>query len=147
MKKILAAMAFSLVIPFSSVVKANDFPNWPVSATCKSGDSSCARFETLVRGEVSGVWNTLPPKARAACVSETESVERSYRLLQSCLANAMQEILKDQQRSPEGGEVVQLTPMAKRPEPEPAPEPAEPAAPAATDSSAPAATPDAVKPQ
>ncbi len=141
MKKILAVMALSTVIPFSGAAQANDFPNWPVSATCKSGDSSCVPFEVFARGQISGTWNTLPPKARTACVSKTVSVEKSYRLLQSCLTNAMQELLRGQQRNPEGGQVVQLTPMAKTPPP-----PAPPAA-AAPEAPAPTTAPEAAKPQ
>ena len=136
MKKILAIMALSAFVPLSTPAQAQDFPNWPLSQTCKSGDSSCARFEQFARGQISGTWNTLPPKARAACVAEAGGVEKSYRLLQFCLANAMQELMKGQQRNPEGGKVVQLTPMAKTPAPAPEPAPA-----------APAAAPEPVKPQ
>lgn len=137
MKKILAVMAISSLLPFAGGTQSNaaEFPNWRLSETCKPGDSSCVRFEQLARGQISGTWKTLPAEILAGCVIETKSVEKSYRLLQSCLANAMQEILKDQQRSPEGGDVVQLTPMVKTP------------APPTAAPEAPAAAPEAVKPQ
>jgi hypothetical protein len=128
MKKILAVLAISALMPFSGAAQAQDFPGWSLSKTCKTGDSSCVRFETFARGQISGTWKTLPPKQRAACIAETEEIGKSYRLLQGCLAIAMQELLRDQHRKPPSGEVVQLTPAAKTPEP-PAPTPAPPPAP------------------
>ncbi len=128
MKRILAVLAISAVMPFSGAAQAQDFPGWSLSKTCKSGDSSCVRFETFARGQISGTWKTLPPKVRAACVAETGGVEKSYRLLQGCLSNAMQELLRDQHRKPPSGQVVHNTPAAKTPAP-PAPAPATPAPP------------------
>ncbi len=117
MKRILAVLAISTVMPFSGAAQAQDFPGWSLSKTCRPGDSSCVRFETFARGQISGTWKTLPPKVRAACVAETGGVEKSYRLLQGCQSNAMQELLRDQHRKPESGQVVHLTPAAKTPEP------------------------------
>ncbi len=130
MKRILAVLAISAVMPFSGAAQAQDFPGWSLSKTCKSGDSSCVRFETFARGQISGTWKTLPPKVRAACVAETGGVEKSYRLLQGCLSNAMQELLRDQHRKPESGQVVHLTPAAKTPQEPAAATPATPEPPA-----------------
>jgi hypothetical protein len=131
MKRILAVLAISALMPFPGDAQAQDFPGWSLSKTCKTGDSSCVRFETFARGQISGTWKTLPPKVRAACVAETGGVEKSYRLLQGCLANVMQELLRDQHRKPPSGQVVHKTPAAKTPAPpEPAPTAPAPATPA-----------------
>ena len=118
-----------IALALGGAAQAKDFPNWPSSLTCKPGDGSCARFEIFARGQISGTWKTLPPGARAICVTETAAVEKSYRQLQECLSNVMQESLKNQQRKEAGGEIVQLTPKAKpkTPPPPPPPPPAEPA--------------------
>ena len=117
MTKILAVIAFSASVALAGAAQAQGFPNWPLSQTCKSGDSSCERFETFARGQISGTWKTLPPGARAICVAETEKIEKSYRLLQDCLANVMQTLLANQHRKAPSGDVVQLTPKAKTPVP------------------------------
>lgn len=98
MKKMIATLAFCAVIPFSGAAFAQDLPAWPLSAACSAGDDACPRFEQRSRGQVSGVWATLPPDVRSACISETETVEKSYRLLYDCLANKMQEHIKGQAR-------------------------------------------------
>lgn len=118
MKKIIALAGLSIALPLAAAA-AQELPKWPTGAACSPGDDACPAFESEYRGQVSGLWSTLPPKIRSKCVSETEPVEKSYRLLYDCLANEMQAFTKNQQRSPEGGEVVQLTPPAKTPEPEP----------------------------
>jgi len=97
--KIFAVIAFSAAAALAGTAQAQDFPSWPLSQICKSGDKSCARFEQFARGQISGTWRTLPPKQRQACIAETQSLDKSYRLLQGCLANAMQELLKYQQLS------------------------------------------------
>ncbi len=122
MTKILAVIAFSATAALAGPAQAQSFPNWPLSQTCKSGDSSCARFETFARGQISGTWKTLPPGARTICVAETERVEKSYRLLQDCLATVMQALLTNQHRKPPSGEVVNLTPKAKVKAPLPVPQ-------------------------
>jgi hypothetical protein len=147
MRKILAVITFSAATALAGAAQAKDFPNWPLSLTCKSGDDSCARFEIFARGQISGTWKTLPPGARALCLSETQKFEKSYRLLQDCLSNAMHELLKNQQRKSADGEIVQLTPKAKiKPPPvipaTPAPEPASVAAPASEPASPPAPAPE-----
>ncbi len=129
MIKFLTVIAFSAATALGGAAQAKDFPNWPSSLTCKPGDGSCARFEIFARGQISGTWKTLPPGARAICVTETAAVEKSYRQLQECLANAMQESLKNQQRKAAGGEIVQLTPKAKPKTPPPPPPPPPPAEP------------------
>jgi len=98
MKKIIATLVLSAAIPFSGAALAQDLPSWPLSAACSAGDTTCPRFEQRTRGEVSGVWATLPPQIRSSCVSETAAVEKSYRLLYDCLANKMQEHIKGQAR-------------------------------------------------
>ena len=100
MIKILAVIAFSATTSHAAAAHAQDFPKWSLSKTCKSGDDSCTRFEQFARGQISGTWKTLPPDARASCIAETQKVEKSYRLLQNCLANAMQELLRNQHRKP-----------------------------------------------
>ncbi len=97
--KIFAVIAFSAAAALAGTAQAQDFPSWPLSQICKSGDNSCARFEQFARGQISGTWRTLPSKQRQACIAETQSLDKSYRLLQGCLANAMQELLKYQQLS------------------------------------------------
>lgn len=89
MKKLLAVMAFALAVPVSGGAQAQDFPSWSLRAMCK-GDVTCPRFEQHARGQISGVWSTLPPDARSSCMAETEKVDKSYRLLMDCLANEMQ---------------------------------------------------------
>ncbi|MFQ5626527.1 MAG: hypothetical protein ACE5FM_07740, partial [Methyloligellaceae bacterium] len=84
-------------LPFAGSAMAQEFPAWSIAQACK-GDVTCPRFELLARGQVSGVWKTLPPKLLASCTAETAKVDKSYRLLQACLANAMQELLKNQQK-------------------------------------------------
>ena len=127
MTRILAVFAFSAATALAGSAQAAGFPNWPLHQTCKSGDSTCVRFEVFARGQISGTWNTLPPGARAICISETEKVEKSYRLLQDCLANVMKLLLANQQRNPPSGDVVNLTPKAKEKTPPPAPAAAAPA--------------------
>ena len=151
MTKIPAIIAFLIATALAGTAFAQDFPNWPSRLTCKSGDSSCARFETFARGQISGTWKTLPPGARTICVIETEKVEKSYRLLQDCLTNVMQSLLANQQRNPPSGDVVQLTPKAKvkkpLPVPQAGPEPAAqaiPASPAPVPQAGPATTPEPV---
>jgi hypothetical protein len=141
MKKTFAIIAFSAVIPFSGIAQAEVFPDWRNHQMCNAGDSICVRYEQFARGQISGTWRTLPQKHQAACIAEAEKIGKSYRLLQGCLAIAMQEHLRDQHRNPPTGDVVHKTPMAKRPEP-PAPEPAPAPAPAAEPE-----TPAATKPQ
>lgn len=110
--------------------QAVEFPDWPLNATCNTADSQCPRFELRARGEVSGVWRTLPPDVQNKCVDEVKALEPSYRLLGDCLALEMQELLKNQQRKEENGEVVHDTPPAKvaveQTAPEPQPEPQAP---------------------
>ncbi|MDH3579032.1 MAG: hypothetical protein OEM91_00200 [Hyphomicrobiales bacterium] len=89
MKKLLAAIVFALALPGAGDALAQDFPSWSLSAICKD-DFSCPRFEQHARGQISGIWPTLPPDARSTCMAETEKVEQSYRLLMDCLANEMQ---------------------------------------------------------
>lgn len=113
MKIFLTAAIFVVAGLVSRPAQAQEFPNWPLSATCDNADLQCPRFEQRARGEASGVWNTLPPKVRENCLNEVEALEPSYRLLSDCLALAMQESLKNQQRNPEGGDVVHDTPAAK----------------------------------
>jgi hypothetical protein len=127
MKRILAILTMSVALLFSVAAQAQDFPDWPLSATCNTSNSHCPGFEARARGEVSGVWATLPPKLRTQCLGEVKALQPSYRLLNSCLAIAMQEHLRDQHRKPPTGKVVHKTPMAKRPEP-PAPPPPAPLA-------------------
>lgn len=98
MKKFIATLALCAAIPFSGAAYAQDLPGWSLSAACSAGDDACPRFEQRSRGEVSGIWATLPPDVRAACVSETEAVEKSYRLLYDCLANKMQDLITGQAR-------------------------------------------------
>jgi len=138
MKRTLALLAISTAMSFSSATQAVEFPGWSYNQTCNAGDTICVRFEQRARGEISGTWRTLPTKQQADCIAETEKVVPSYRLLQTCLANAMQELLRDQHRKPPVGKVVHKTPMAKRPEP-PAPAPTPEPAPAAPAPTAPAA--------
>ncbi len=97
--KIFSVITFSAAAALAGTAQAQDFPSWPLSQICKSGDKSCARFEQFARGQISGTWRTLPSKQRQACIAETQSLDKSYRLLQGCLANAMQELLKYQQLS------------------------------------------------
>lgn len=89
MKKLLAVLAFTLVAPYSGDALAQVFPDWSLRTICK-GDITCPRFEQHARGQISGVWPTLPPDARSKCMAETEKVEASYRLLMDCMANEMQ---------------------------------------------------------
>jgi hypothetical protein len=139
MKRILAVLAISAVMPFSGAAQAQDFPEWPLRSICNTGELNCPRYEVHTRGKVSGVWASLPPEVRKQCLGEIKALQPSYRLLKSCLANAMQELLRDQHRKPPSGQVVHKTPMAKRPEP-PAPvaPPAPPAEPAPQATPAPA---------
>lgn len=151
MKRLFAVIALSAVMPLAGAAQAQSFPDWPLRQTCKSGDNSCARFEQSTRGQISGVWKTLPPKQRANCVAETQKIEKSYRLLQNCLANAMKELLRDQHRKPPSGKVVHMTPKAKipappPPPPPPAPEPAPPPPPPAPEPVAPPPPPPAPEP-
>lgn len=98
MKKFIAIAAFAAVVPFSGLAAAQDVPGWPTAGACSKGDDACPAFESEYKGQVTGVWNTLPPDVRSACVSETEQIEKSYRLLYDCLANKMLERMKKQQQ-------------------------------------------------
>ena len=126
MKRILAVLAISAVMPFSGAAQAQDFPEWPLRSICNTGELNCPRYEVHTRGKVSGVWASLPPEVRKQCLGEIKALQPSYRLLKSCLANAMQELLRDQHRKPPSGQVVHKTPAAKTPAP-PEPAPATPA--------------------
>lgn len=100
MKKFILILAFSASVPLSGAALAQELPGWSTKAGCSAGDDACPFFEADARGKVSGVWSTLPPKIRAECVSETETVGKSYRLLFDCLANKMQVHMRGQsQRS------------------------------------------------
>lgn len=98
MKKMIATLALCATMPLAGTALAQEMPSWPLNAACSAGDDACPRFEQRTRGQVSGVWATLPPKVRSTCVSETEAIEKSYRLLYDCLANKMQEHIKGQAR-------------------------------------------------
>ncbi len=98
MKKFIAIVAFSATLPFAGSAMAQEFPSWSIAQACE-GDLTCTRFELFARGEISGHWSTLPPKLLENCTDETAKVDKSYRLLQNCLVNAMEELLKIQQRS------------------------------------------------
>lgn len=129
--KIIAVIAFSAAASLASAAHAQEFPSWPLSATCDTAELHCPRYEVHARGKVSGVWPSLPPKVRTQCLSEIRALQPSYRLLHNCLANAMQELLKNQARNPPTGKVVHLTPKAKpKAPPPPAAEPAPRTAPA-----------------
>lgn len=100
MKNFVAAIAIATALPLSGTALAQDMPSWPTSAACSPGDAWCDLYERRTRVEVAGVWETIPPDVRSACISETEAVEKSYRLLSDCLANKMQELMRGQtQRS------------------------------------------------
>lgn len=94
MKKLVAIVGFVIILPLSGAAFAQDLPGWGVNASCSAGDDFCVRFEQRARGEVSGVWDTVPPGVRSACISETGAIEKSYRLLQDCLANKMLDLMK-----------------------------------------------------
>ncbi len=127
MATLLAATALS-----APPAQAVEFPDWPLNATCNTTDWQCPRFELRARGAVSGVWKTLPPDVQTKCINEVKALEPSYRLLGDCLALEMQELLKNQQRKEDDGEVVHDTPKAKvaveQAPPEPQPEPQAPQA-------------------
>jgi hypothetical protein len=112
-KKILTLLAVGATVAFCGTALAQDFPGWRLKDACSAGDDACPRFEQFARGQVSGIWETLPPEARAACVAETEKVEKSYRLLYDCLANEMRQMMAGQVNKADDGKVVQLTPPAK----------------------------------
>lgn len=117
MSKIVALAGLSIALGCSAAA-AQELPGWPTNAACGPGDNWCTRYEARARAGVAGVWPTLPPEIRQRCVADTEGIEKSYRLLYDCLANAMQLYITNQARNPEGGEVIQLTPRAQTPEPE-----------------------------
>lgn len=98
MKRIIAIALVSAALPLSGAALAQDMPGWPTNAACSQGDDWCPRYEQRIRFKVSGVWPTLPPDVREACIAETEAIEKSYRLLYDCLANKMQEHIKGQAR-------------------------------------------------
>lgn len=98
MKRFLALAALAIAVPAGDTARAQAFPDWSVKQICQPGDSGCPRFELRARGEVSGLWPTLPPDARSTCLAETERVERSYRLLIDCLAGEMQRRARAAQR-------------------------------------------------
>ena len=139
MKKFIAIVALSTALPFAGGAMAQEFPAWSIAQACK-GDVTCPGFELLARGQVSGVWKTLPPELAAKCTTDVAAVDKSYRLLQDCLANAMQELLKNQHRKPPVGDVVQMTPKAKIKAPPP------PAPPAPASEPAPQAAPSTPAP-
>lgn len=136
MKYVFVASLLAAAALLPRVAQALDFPDWPLNATCDTTDLQCPRFEQRARGEVSGVWRTLPPQVQEKCLSEVKTLEPSYRLLGDCLALEMQELLKNQQRRADNGEVVYDTPKAKvaveqvapQPEPQAPPTPPEPQA-------------------
>ena len=123
MRNILTIASLTAAAIFAGPALANDFPNWPLSATCNTADLQCPRFEQRARGEISGVWPTLPPEARSKCLDEVKALEPSYRLLQGCLTLAMQDLLTNQQRHSEGGDVMHDTPKAKSEAEQSAPKP------------------------
>jgi len=90
MKKFFAVLTASAVLAFAGNAMAQDFPNLSIKRICK-GDVTCPRFEQHVRGQVSGIWPTLPPDVRSTCLGEIERVSKSYRLLMNCLSNEMQQ--------------------------------------------------------
>ena len=88
MRKIIVLAGLSIALPFAAAA-AQDLPKWPTAAACSPGDDACPAFESEYRGQVSGVWNTLPPDIRGKCLEDTARIEPSYRLLYDCLANEM----------------------------------------------------------
>jgi len=112
-RKFLTIASLIAAAIFAGPAQADDFPNWPLSATCNTADLQCPHFELRARGQISGVWPTLPPEARSKCLDEVKALEPSYRLLEGCLTLAMQDLLANQQRHPEGGDVMHDTPKAK----------------------------------
>jgi hypothetical protein len=98
MKRLLTIVAISAVVPFFGTAQAEEFPAWSYSQVCNTSELHCPRYEAHARGKVSGVWPTLPPEVRKQCLDEIRALQPSYRLLHNCLANAMQELLKGQNR-------------------------------------------------
>ncbi len=98
---ILAAIGAALAVP--GMAKAQDFPNWRLSAICASGDDTCPRFEARTRGELVPLWSTLPQAVRTSCLAETAGAGKSYRLLYDCLVQEMRRLarLAQVQRPPE----------------------------------------------
>ena len=113
MKYLFLATLLAVAASFAGPAQAVTFPNWPVSAACDTADWQCPQFERRARGKVSGVWRTLPPEVQKKCIDEVKTLEPSYRLLSDCLALEMQELLKNQQRRADNGEVIHDTPKAK----------------------------------
>ena len=98
MRKLLALCALAIAVPAGNSASAQVFPSWKLNKVCKAGDSGCIRFEQHARGQISGIWPTLPPDARSTCLAETEKVQRSYRQLMDCLALEMQRRARAAQR-------------------------------------------------
>lgn len=96
MKRLFAIIAISAALPLSGAAVAQDLPTWPTNAACEQGETWCELYEKRTRVEVAGLWETIPPDVREACIAETEAIEKSYRLLQDCLANKMQALMKGQ---------------------------------------------------
>lgn len=90
MKSFSAALAASAALIFAGHAQAQDFPNLSIKQACKD-DVICWRFEQHARGQVSGIWPTLPPDVRSTCLGEIGQVDQSYRLLMGCLTNEMQQ--------------------------------------------------------
>ncbi len=151
MRYLLLATLLAVAASFAGPAQAEKFPSWPLNATCDTADWQCPQFELRARGKVSGVWNTLPPDVQRKCIDEVKTLEPSYRLLGECLALEMQELLKNQQRKADDGEVVHDTPKAKvaveQVAPEPQPEPQAPQAQPAPQVPAPPPVEQAAPPQ
>lgn len=144
MRHIIALAGLSIMLA-GSPAGAQELPGWPTGAACDAADNWCPRYEARTRVQVSGLWPTLPPDIRQTCVSETGKVEKSYRLLYDCLANAMREFTKLQQGKPVPDEVSQVAPDAAASPQSTPPEPRQ-AAPAAPEPTPPAATPPQTSP-
>ncbi len=98
MKRLLTIVAISVVVPLSGIAQTEEFPAWSNSQVCNTGELHCPRYEAHARGKASGVWATLPPEVRKQCLDEIRALQPSYRLLNNCLSNAMQELLRGQHR-------------------------------------------------
>ncbi len=90
--RLIAAMAG---LAFAAPALAQDLPRWSADQACAreaSAQAFCIAFERQAYSDLSGVWPTLQPELRQACLDQVASFgQNSYRLLSGCLEEKLTE--------------------------------------------------------
>jgi hypothetical protein len=132
LKTTLTLIAATAGLAFAAPALAQDLPRWSADQACAretSAQAFCVAFEREAFSDLSGVWPTLQPDIRQACLDQVASFgQNSYRLLGGCLEEKLTELRVDYvRRASRADEPDPPKPAEIKPEAQPDPASAEPA--------------------